>query len=110
MLFNVEPAPPSIAIQSEAKPLGAETQKTVLADLESLLEEACRRSGVLTVATEGEFPIPPSLDALDVRLLTIVPLMTLRHRLGALFVGRANPDLSRPRRRLFSPALERIWP
>ena len=79
-------------MNSPGKPLGAEAQETILADLECLLEEAFRRSGTLTVATEREFSIPPSLDALGIRLLTIVPLMTLRHRLGALFVGRANPE------------------
>ena len=84
-----------VSLQQDGHHLDAPDVDVVLADVEALSQEAFRRSGLMTVTASGQSgdcAIPETIEHLGVQRLTVVPLMTLHHRLGILFAGTRHPD------------------
>ena len=84
-----------VSLQQGGHHLDAPDVDVVLADVEALSQEAFRRSGLTTATASGQpgdCAIPETIENLGVQRLTVVPLMTLHHRLGILFAGRRHPD------------------
>ena len=88
-----------LSLQRGGQPLDVRDVDHMLADMEPLSQEAFRRSGLMTATAggqRGDCAVPASIEKLGVQCLAIVPLMTLRHRLGILFAGRTNPEAFAP--------------
>ncbi len=88
-----------LSLQRGGQPLDVRDVDDVLADMEPLSQEAFHRSGLMTATARGQggdCAVPASIEKLGVQCLAIVPLMTLRHRLGILFAGRMHPHTFAP--------------
>ena len=84
-----------VSLQESGRQLDAPEVDDVLTDVEELSQEAFRRAGLMTATAggqSGDCAVPAAIENLGVQCLAVVPLMTLHHRVGILFVGRRHPD------------------
>ncbi len=89
-----EPAePPRLRLQQDGRELGAPVLDDVRDDLDRLAQEAYRHPGLLRVSAEdGDVALPSSFRKLGVRHLAVLPVTTLRQRIGFLLAGRTDNE------------------
>lgn len=94
-LFDEAEASWRLILQQDGQQLASSLVEEVLSELEPLFQEALQRPTLLITVADSETTssrLPPSMEKLGVQCLAVVPLMTLRSRLGMLLVGKASPD------------------
>ena len=85
--------PPHLTLQEGGRELGAPVLDDVRDEVHRLAQEAYRHAGLLRVSAEdGDVALPSSFRKLGVRHLAVVPLTTLRHRIGFLLAGRTDNE------------------
>ncbi len=85
----------SLVLQKNGQQLDSPQAEEILADLKPLLQDTFRRPTWLIATADNETEtarISPSLKKLGVRVMAVVPLMTLHSRIGVLFAGREDPE------------------
>ena len=85
----------SLVLQKDGEQLAAAHTEQILAELEPLLQQALRRTTVLTATTDrdtSDHPFPPSVETFRIGRLALAPVMTLQHRMGVLLIGREGTD------------------
>ncbi len=82
-----------LQVEREGKLVGEAEREPIRRDLDGLLELSTRE-GWAEFATKAdggeEWAIPPAFQNLDLESLAVLPIRTVRSRLGILFVGRGE--------------------
>lgn len=84
----------TIAAQQDGRELAPDQAEKLREELAGLFHEVSRRPILRIAAANGgpdDIGIPTSMENLGIRSLVLVPLRTLRHRLGMVFVGKKSP-------------------
>ncbi len=80
-----------LVLQMEGEQLDPADTERILNELAPLFQEVLQRT-TLYVATTNQEPghgmIPPAIEAFQIQLLALAPVVTLHHRMGVLFFGR----------------------
>ena len=82
-----------LVVQKDGHQIGSPNTEQICAELEPLFQEALRRPTLLITTADAQTDharIPPSIERLGVQSLAVVPLRTLRRRLGMVLAGREN--------------------
>lgn len=88
-------APSHLIIQKNGHEVSSDHTEKLLADLESLYQEALRYSKLLILTSQDGTEnqgIPPSILEIGIKNLVIAPLRTLRRQYGLVLVGREHHE------------------
>ena len=92
-LFNETDESWNLLIQRNGEQLGPVQTKRIVTELQEPFLSAFRVSTALTADGGADADrIPPAMRELAIQHVALTPLMTLRHRIGVLLVGRESPE------------------
>ena len=83
-----------LILQVAGEMVAAAESESILSELEPLVDDALQTTTVVTADQDLAAParLPRSLEELGVHALAVVPMMTMRGRLGAILIGRNRTE------------------